>query len=1302
MMDRLATRSRSTTPGSTLAMRVLMLFLAFFAIERAGESTALACFGALGCTCNPGHACSAGLSCVAGSCTAAPCVPTTCAALGATCGTPDNGCGVALSCGTCSVAGQTCGGGASANTCGACTPLVACPGGKVCGTYGDGCGGSLSCGTCGAGTTCNSSNTCGACVANSCGSLGKNCGSISDGCGGTLSCGACGGAVTCGGGGSPNVCGSGAIAPTAFGAGSLIIPMDNCYNPDYSANPGPTNSGAACVAASTSYACYSGSGYPTGNVRLPFGLLYLLATNNIPINIILNPAKTSLADPDMFITPPSGSSTQTASVLSYNAGTKTYSVNSGGMTCNLNTVYYPGMPFVVDAPYAAQALQVISTFSNSEFTTLPMHIANYPFTAPVLVAIASRPKPVLIDGAPLDTFFTESGIPDVVANTYLMVTGAGSAWSYQWPTSLGTIPTCGGASGGFQTCNSLTSTVSSVVSRIVDVLWNHNGDLNGWTGMGTFFQNSGTVFTLADATTWEGTYSLTQGGALGGNLSALGSGAQKGPFCAATPMGVASYYNSTGSSVDYPASDPFLQLGTMDLFMHGNGGGDGSSYRFNTVPALKSHALTNGSGENAIAGHPLVGGVQASGSLIYLGSLNSWHGGAAGKDGGLRIMYNTLLAFGNGTCGGAGCIGTELSRSTPVSGLYGEYFRGSFDWKIPANTLAGNALYVPAVGAYPYATGHLREYKAAAANVPAGGDTTVPFTGLNYNLTSACSASNPLSPCNWDAATLMKPYALRNVYVVTPSTTTLTAAATAGSPAGWAATNLTLGSKLTNGPSGVLGGIDYSTAAVIEAKPTGTVTIAGAATRPTIAYVGARDGMLHAFCVAPGSADVSGRCYGIYARGEEIWAIVPPGVQSAMIAANTSGDWSKVNVGGSVRVADLKDSFTGETSTGFRTVLIVGSRDLGYIDAFDVSNPNPANINTDGFRFLWENDGTKAVIGTPPAMKQSMGASIALVDSSTSKGVALVAASLTTAPGIVTYGMQVADGKVFAYDSRTYTKTIPLAAGASAPIPNDVPALPTIIDLNNDGNDETVFVTDFQGGVQKIGVTVSAFSSSAQVFDMSTTANGCTSTTVACQPIGASPSVVLLTGGSIGVVVVTGGSDAARAFPNSKYYVGGFKAGTGAALFAPLSLGALATLPAGPVPATGMPLRGYAALTVSGTALFADGTTLAANDLQQLVQPALYPGQYGDVRRWDSINATPGTSISQLPAANVYSGGYGSLVEINGTSGGSLVSLGTNQGLSIVLASSDSGLANAAYHVGMAGGIVGRNFTSKAWFDLAN
>ncbi|MBV9948030.1 MAG: hypothetical protein JOZ69_14340 [Myxococcales bacterium] len=92
----------------------------------------------------------------------APCVPKTCASLGYDCGPAGDGCGGSLDCGSCTPP-KYCGGGGF-NTCGGnrpvlpdggdagnvvpCTPKTCADLGINCGPAGDGCGGALSCGTC--------------------------------------------------------------------------------------------------------------------------------------------------------------------------------------------------------------------------------------------------------------------------------------------------------------------------------------------------------------------------------------------------------------------------------------------------------------------------------------------------------------------------------------------------------------------------------------------------------------------------------------------------------------------------------------------------------------------------------------------------------------------------------------------------------------------------------------------------------------------------------------------------------------------------------------------------------------------------------------------------------------------------------------------------------------------------------------------------------------------------------------------------------------------------------------------------
>ncbi len=202
------------------------------------------CGGILACgDCPEGETCSGGG--VANVCGVPRCRPTTCEAVGAECGRIGDGCGGALECGTCAT-GQTCGGGGTANVCGVappppCQPTTCEALGATCGRMGDGCGGTLECGTCPTGQTCGgggTANVCGApppppCQPTTCAAAGASCGPLPDGCGRTLECGTCPTGQTCGGGGTANVCGAPPPPPcqptTCAAAGASCGPLpDGC------------------------------------------------------------------------------------------------------------------------------------------------------------------------------------------------------------------------------------------------------------------------------------------------------------------------------------------------------------------------------------------------------------------------------------------------------------------------------------------------------------------------------------------------------------------------------------------------------------------------------------------------------------------------------------------------------------------------------------------------------------------------------------------------------------------------------------------------------------------------------------------------------------------------------------------------------------------------------------------------------------------------------------------------------------------------------------------------------------------
>lgn len=148
-----------------------------------------------------------------------------------------------------------------------------------------------------------------------------------------------------------------------------------------------------------------------------------------------------------------------------------------------------------------------------------------------------------------------------------------------------------------------------------------------------------------------------------------------------------------------------------------------------------------------------------------------------------------------------------------------------------------------------------------------------------------------------------------------------------------------------------LGGIDHGSPAIVG--PSNYVTDAAWVGRPVVAYVGGRDGMLHAFYVSGGGTwrDPAGDGLPAGARsGQELWAFVPPG-QLPNLATNDA------MVDASVNVIDVFASFPHDVNANgvidwtvaeerptyireWRTVLLAAAG-LGGSELFamDVTNP---------------------------------------------------------------------------------------------------------------------------------------------------------------------------------------------------------------------------------------------------------------------------------------------------------------------------------------------------------------------------
>ncbi|HEX9103028.1 MAG TPA: hypothetical protein VF997_12535, partial [Polyangia bacterium] len=293
--------------------------------------------------------------------------------------------------------------------------------------------------------------------------------------------------------------------------------------------------------------------------------------------------------------------------------------------------------------------------------------------------------------------------------------------------------------------------------------------------------------------------------------------------------------------------------------------------------------------------------------------------------------------------------------------------------------------------------------------------------------------------------------------------------------------------------------------------------------------------------------------------------------------------------------------------------------------------------------------------------------------------------------------------------------------------PNDTPPLATSLDLDGDGTDETVYVSSLEGRIRKYtlsaqGVTAPTLTTFAATPAPTNVYNangigGC-QPGVACQPIGVSPTVIRNTNGDLDVVVATGGADWARQTTDkgdltatlNQSYVTGFDANTGTQFPASaFKLGGIQPPPsaaggssAGTANLVPLSLRAYAQLTVAGSDLYANVTSISIGSMQQLLLPLMTPGTYGNIERWTNINTTtPAAYGSILTAGTAYAGGAGSVLETNtSTADGEIFVAGATSSIRQTLASGSTSLRTAADAVNKSAS--GRPFTTSAWFDLSN
>ena len=347
--------------------------------------------------------------------------------------------------------------------------------------------------------------------------------------------------------------------------------------------------------------------------------------------------------------------------------------------------------------------------------------------------------------------------------------------------------------------------------------------------------------------------------------------------------------------------------------------------------------------------------VYAPDSDIAISGGSDIYGAVIGKTvtntGGTKIHYDTSLGdigIGQFTC-------PETSRSAPVvaygdgtngltfaSGANGYVVQGSFEnpgTRSKITTLASISAFQ-----FPYTRGHMRARLASSIAV-AGSSFASGVVLFDAGAPSQIPPATP-SGCTSKVGTC------RNVFTVTtlPDPTTGIQVRPAQVPlddahaaaigpqftsiASLLPTTANYQQILRTVVGANLGGVDRSTVAVIPPS-----VYAGVTTRPTMAYFGATDGMLHAVCATKNGTTptASGICSA--KLGVELWAFMPR-TQLALVPSNTT------RIDGSIRVVDMFGDFnsppTGKRAwrtilffqTGFSTTAAAPET---Y--AFDVTDP---------------------------------------------------------------------------------------------------------------------------------------------------------------------------------------------------------------------------------------------------------------------------------------------------------------------------------------------------------------------------
>ncbi|WP_036113110.1 MULTISPECIES: pilus assembly protein [Luteibacter] len=260
------------------------------------------------------------------------------------------------------------------------------------------------------------------------------------------------------------------------------------------------------------------------------------------------------------------------------------------------------------------------------------------------------------------------------------------------------------------------------------------------------------------------------------------------------------------------------------------------------------------------------------------------------------------------------------------------------------------------------------------------------------------------------------------------------------------------------------------------------------ANRPSTVYVGANDGMLHAFDAR--LASVSGA-----SPGREIWGYVPASVYANLPAQSRLNKFAFTpTVDGSPVTGDVffnGDNAQNNSSAGWHT-LLVGSLRMGGRGVFgiDITDPSAATLSSSAAvakKVLWEfNSGSVSTAGTPANLGYTFGTPVIArvaytnTDNSVGRWVVLVPGGYfpdgsTISAASNTYS------SLFVLDAQTGTllKEIRTPTGTGAVASHGL-TTPAVGDYDGDQVADVAFAGDLDGNVWRIDLSAASLASTTQ------------------------------------------------------------------------------------------------------------------------------------------------------------------------------------------------------------------------------